>query len=139
MLAGPIYLDASAWVKAYVAEVGSDELNVAIMGRTDILVSELGITEVVGAVSRRKPRAGQRVQQTILDQLAEGRFRLTPLAAATHRQAERILCSGLAPFLRAADALHLALAQQAGAMTFACFDQRLRVAAAAQGMRLLPE
>ena len=49
----PVYLDASAMVKLLVPEEGSDELNEALVGLTDVIVSDLALTEVASALGRR--------------------------------------------------------------------------------------
>ena len=49
-----MYLDTSALVKLYLPEAGSDEVNDAVVGRRDLMVSYLSITEVVSAVARRR-------------------------------------------------------------------------------------
>ena len=52
-LAGPLYCDSSALAKLVVPEAGSDELNAAIAGRDDVLVSDLAVSEVASALGRR--------------------------------------------------------------------------------------
>ena len=60
---GPVYLDASAWVKLYVREAHSDTLNCALLGRKDLFVSDLGATEVASALGRAcRDRRLDRVQ-----------------------------------------------------------------------------
>ena len=51
-IAGPVYVDASAWVKLYVQEAHSDAVNSALLGRRDLFVSDLGATEVASALGR---------------------------------------------------------------------------------------
>lgn len=47
------YLDASALVKLFVPEVESDALNASLLGATDIVVSDLAVTESASALGRR--------------------------------------------------------------------------------------
>ena len=51
--AEPVYLDASALVKLFVPEAESDELNRALTGLTDVIVSDLALTEMASALGRR--------------------------------------------------------------------------------------
>ncbi|MEQ1913425.1 MAG: type II toxin-antitoxin system VapC family toxin, partial [Vicinamibacterales bacterium] len=51
--AEPVYLDASALVKLFVPEVESQELNQALAGLTDVIVSDLALTEMASALGRR--------------------------------------------------------------------------------------
>ena len=49
----PVYLDASALVKLFVPEEESDALNQALAGLTDVIVSDLALSEMASALSRR--------------------------------------------------------------------------------------
>lgn len=55
---GPLYLDASALVKIYMPEPGSDELDAALQGRDDLVISDLAVTEVISALTRRRREGG---------------------------------------------------------------------------------
>lgn len=141
---GPLYCDTSALVKLYLPEAGSDELNRTVEGRDDVLVSDLVVTEVVSAMARRVRQASlagqlaRRVQRAILERLDHGGYGRVELTREVHRQAEHALLNpGGAP-LRAADALHLALAQTARARSMASYDGQLRTAARAAGLALYP-
>ena len=61
------------------------------------------------------------------------------LCTAAHREAERLLLSGEKISLRAADALHLALAVLAEVRTIVTFDQRMGRAANGVGLAVFPE
>ena len=142
-LPGPIYCDASALVKLYVPEAESDALNRRIEGRRDLLVSDLSVTEIVSSLSRRrregtlKTEIVSRLHRAILGHLEDGVYRKVDLIATTHREAERLLLSVDAVPLRAADALHLALAIAGDAACLLTFDRRLALAAQAVGLRVL--
>jgi len=143
-LAGPIYLDASALVKLYLPEPMSDQVNRALVGRRDLLVSDLAVTEIVSSLARRVREgsvtrlAVTRVHRGVLGHLAAGVFQRIDLLPTTHRQAERLLLSlGQTP-LRAADALHLALALAGEAFSIATFDQRLAEASRVVGLVAFP-
>ena len=142
--ASPVYLDASALIKLYVPEVESNELEDALIGRTDIIVSELAVTEVASALARRlrqgelEPSVAKRVyRRLLLDRDRE--FRRVEVTAEVHREAERLLFTiGSSVPLRSADSLHLALASLAQARAFVAYDRHLRAAVVALGTLELP-
>jgi predicted nucleic acid-binding protein len=132
----PVYLDASALAKLYIEELESAELELALVGRSDLLVSALSITEVVSALARRvrerdlPARDAGRVHRRILADLSRGEFQQVDLSPNLHRVAERMLLQiGTISPLRASDALHLALAGSAPAGAFVTYDRHLRDAA----------
>jgi predicted nucleic acid-binding protein len=141
---GPLYCDASALAKLFAPESGSDELNRLLVGRDDVLVSDLGMTEVVSALGRRVregalPSATARIiHRQLLAVAAQGAFRRVELLPATHREAERLLLGSENAALRAADALHLALALGAGAGTVLTFDRVMARAALEQSLAVWP-
>jgi predicted nucleic acid-binding protein len=137
----PVYLDASPLVKLFVPEAGSDELNQALAGLTDVIVSDLALTEMASALGRRtrehvlSRQEAQRLYREASKLHASSQHaELTP---PIHRRAERLMLSLAVP-LRALDALHLAAALDAGAATVVTFDPRLREAAASQGLFVVP-
>ena len=143
-LPGPLYCDSTALVKLYLAEPGSDELNRTVEGREDLLVSDLAVTEVVSALSRRLRQgeitreAARRVQHRIIGGLDAGVYQRVDLTRDVHRRAEHFLLSLTQTPLRGADALHLALATSARAASAASFDTRLSAAARAIGLAIYP-
>ena len=139
--AQPVYLDASALVKLFVPEAESDELNQALTGLTNVIVSDLALTEMASAVSRRTrerrltPRQAQRLYREASKLHASSRrAELTP---PIHRRAERLMLSLTVP-LRTLDALHLATALDTEAATVVTFDPRLRDAVNSQGLFVAP-
>jgi predicted nucleic acid-binding protein len=143
-LPGPLYCDSSALLKLYLPEPGSDELNRTVQGRVDLLVSDLALTEVVSALARRLHQgaltrdAARRVQHAIVGPVGAGLYRRVDLTPDVHRRAEHLLLSPVGRSLRAADALHLALATSAQAASMASFDMRLAAAARAIGLATYP-
>lgn len=141
----PVYLDTSALAKLYVSEARSDELEAALLGRRDLIVSDLGLSELTSTVARRA-REGEmtgpdatRLYRRALRDLTTGEFLRAELTGSVHREAERLLMGlGSRVALRAADALHLALAAAQGARVLITFDRRMRAAAAALGTFDLP-
>jgi len=115
-----------------------------VEGRDDLLASDLVVTEIVSALSRRL-RQGvitdamvHRVQQGILKRLDEGVYRRVELTGETHRRAEALFVRLNHIPLRAADALHVAMAVSARAAAMASFDVRQRAAARAVGLSIYP-
>jgi predicted nucleic acid-binding protein len=115
-----------------------------VEGRTDLLVSDLAVTEVVSALSRRaRQGAGMwksvhRVQRTIIDSVERRTYHGIELTRDVHRRAEPFLLTQTDTPLRTADALHLALAVSARAASMASFDGRLAAAARAIGLAVYP-
>jgi len=137
----PVYLDASAIVKLLVPENESEALNGALAGLTDVIVSDLALTEVASALGRRtrerrltRDEARRLYREASRLRAAANQAELTP---PVHRRAERLMLS-LPLLLRAHDALHLATALDAGAATVVTFDPRLRDAASSQGLFVAP-
>ena len=141
---GPLYCDTSALLKLYLPEPGSDEFNAVVEGRGDVLVSDLSVTEIVSALARRlrqgslTQEAARRLQHAIVGRLDEGVYHRLELTRDVHRRAEHFLLSLSQTPLRAADALHLALAVSARAASLASFDARLAAAARAVGLAVYP-
>src|SRR5262249_34016006 len=143
-LPGPLYCDPSALAKLYMPEAGSDEFNTIVEGRDDVLVSDLAVTEIVSAIARRQrqgsvtPETARRLQHVILARLDEGVYLRVELTRDVHRRAEHYLLTRREARLRAADALHLALATSARAASLASFDARLAAAARSSGLAVYP-
>jgi predicted nucleic acid-binding protein len=137
----PVYLDASALVKLFVPEPESDELNRNLVDVSDVIVSDLALTEMASALGRRvrearlTPAEAQRLYREASKLLRS--CRQAELTPPIHRRAERLLLSLPIP-LRSLDALHVATALVADAATVVTFDPRLRDAAASQGLFVAP-
>jgi len=103
-------------------------------------VSDLAVTEIISALAVRLrqgslAREAARLLQHALD---EGMYHRVELTRDVHRRAEHLLLSLPETPLRAADALHLALATSARAASLASFDARLAAAARAVGLAVYP-
>jgi uncharacterized protein len=115
-----------------------------VKDRDDVLVSDLAVTEIISAVARRLRQgslareAARRLQEAIIGRLDDGVYHRVELTREIHRRAEHLLVSLGATPLRAADALHLALASSARAASVASFDARLAAAARAVGLAVYP-
>jgi predicted nucleic acid-binding protein len=140
----PVYLDTSALAKLYFPEPGSAELEAALVDRRDLIISDLGITELTSAAVRQMRQGtlsaaqAHRIYQRVWRDVAWGEFRNAELTSAAHREAERLLMNTRLE-LRAADALHLGLSTLIGARVLVTFDQRMRAAARALGTLELPD
>jgi hypothetical protein len=138
-----IYVDASALAKVYVAEPESDTLEALLKGRRGLQISELGITEVLSAVARRRRdneltgRQAAQIRHALMDDAHSGAIRLLQLGPAVHREAERLLLSLDAVHLRTLDALHVALALSGGAEWMLTFDRRMAEASLRVGLRVV--
>ena len=132
----PVYLDASALAKLYVPEPESSALEALLVGRRDLIVSDLAVTEVASAMARRvrdrelPRREMAEAYRALVSDVADGGFLQTELTGRVHREAERLVMAlGDRVPLRAADGLHLALAALTGARTLVTFDRRMAAAA----------
>lgn len=139
--AEPVYLDASALVKLFVPEPESDELNEALAGLTDVIISDLALTEMASALGRRTrdERLTREEAQRLFREASKlhASSHYAELTPPIHRRAERLMLTLTIP-LRALDALHLATALDAEAATVVSFDPHLRAAAANQGLFVEP-
>ena len=135
-----VYLDSSALAKLYVPEAESDRLDAFLEGRTDLIISDLCITEVISAVARRKRegvldvKQANSIRSAVLKDAESGAFRRLDLTSDIHRKAERMLFSTESVSLRTLDALHLTLALSVSAQSLITFDSRMKAAAALQGL-----
>jgi predicted nucleic acid-binding protein len=128
-----LYLDASALVKRYVREPGSDAVRRMTDSADRWFMSRVGYVEAVGAIARRAGPAD--VTKFRADwpwvQVIEVRQSLAELAGRL----------AVADRLNALDAIHLAsaLALVDDKFRFATWDRRLHAAARNRGLAVLPE
>jgi predicted nucleic acid-binding protein len=99
------------------------------------VVSSLARRQREGSVSAAVVR---RAQRAMLEHLDDGVFQRAELTPACHRAAERLLIHLTDVPLRAADALHLALASGGDCVTLLTYDLRLAQAARAVGLAVVP-
>jgi predicted nucleic acid-binding protein len=128
-----LYLDASALVKRYVAEAGSDLVRDAMAADHEWFTCRIGFVETVRAVALT---AGRRVADVVRREWPA--FGVIEVDASL---AERAAELALSHQLRSLDALHLAsaLLLPADAATVATWDVRLHRAARGCGLGTLPE
>lgn len=135
-----LYLDSSALAKLYLPEPESDALEAFLLGRRDLTISELAITEVLSAVARRR-REGMltahqalEIRDALLADAESGAFHRLDMNPAVHREAERLLFNLESLALRTLDALHLAVALLGAATQLVTYDARMHAAAAHAGL-----
>jgi antitoxin (DNA-binding transcriptional repressor) of toxin-antitoxin stability system len=143
--AGPVYLDGGALASLYAPDAWSSRLERRLVGRRDLTVSELSVTEVAAGFSlcsgalRGMAQAGSRLHGALLEDLEAGCCRRVEASPATHRAAQRLALSlGRQTDLRPTQALHLALAMTAGVGLVLTFDPQLASAALGAGLQVLP-
>ncbi len=138
-----IYVDSSALAKLYLPEPESERVDAFLRGRTDLMLSELAITEVISAVARRTREGvltreqALEVRAALLADAASGSFERLQMDPPVHRDAERLLMSADSPMLRTLDALHVALATSGPATHVLTFDRRMREAALQAGLQVI--
>lgn len=127
-----LYLDASALVKRYVREEGTDALVRAMSGVAGWSMCRIGYVETARAVARGG--RGSDLAEVERDWI---HFDVVELDDALADRAARL---SIATGLRTLDALHLAAALSLGGddVTFATWDVRLHRAAREHGLRTLP-
>jgi len=135
-----LYLDPNALVKLYVREAGSDETRARCDAASIVATSRVAYPQARAALARRR-------RESVLTRAA-----LARAVAALDRDLEHVVVelsarlAGIAGelaerrALRGFDAIHLAgaigLERLTGASSaFLCFDDRLRAAAVAEGLR----
>jgi predicted nucleic acid-binding protein len=137
------FLDASALVKRYVKEVGSEDVRRLVRRRGRLATSVLAGVEIPSALARRA-----REGDLPLDAAREHSRRVATDLSETHVVAARANVLEVAAELvwrhplRAYDAVQLGSAvwlarESRMAVTFVCADQRLATAAAAEGLRVI--
>ena len=135
-----LYLDTSALAKLYIAEPESELVSKTVESNESWLAtSRVSYAEVLSVLARclranRLSAAAYRIQKKAFldDWNAMIVVELTPEVLL---EAGRVIETH---GLRGLDAIHLCSALWVGQPAFACFDDRLRGAAAAEGLTLAP-
>jgi len=129
-----LYLDASALVKRYVDEEGSDAVLDAMRGRDTWSMCRIGFVETMRAVAR----AGE--PEDVKRAMHEWEIGCD-VVELDRDLAEHAAQLAITSGLRALDALHLSAALSLapeGELTFATWDRDLHRAAREQGLETLP-
>ena len=139
-----IYLDTSSLNKAYVSELGSDEVR-QLLERTSesIYISTLSLVEFRCALARRTraltltDAESQRIWASFEGDVDDGVFDVLPVDNEDHISARRLI-DAVAPLpLKALDALHLAIVRRARTLlgtSFVTSDAQQAAAASALGI-----
>jgi predicted nucleic acid-binding protein len=105
------YLDASAWVKRYLKEPGSDRLTELFAGPARLVSTALGHVEVAATLSRQQVtrKLDENKLQLLQEQLGKDWNEITelPMTSGLFQQAIQLTQKYR---LRGADAIHLAAA-----------------------------
>ncbi len=127
-----LYLDASAFVKRYVEEEGSDLVRAAMGDEGAWFMCRIGFVETARAVGLGGGRSSSAAFRR--------EWPAVNVVEVTAALAEHAATLALAHELRSLDALHLAAALllPADDLTVATWDHRLHRAARANGLRVLP-
>ncbi len=130
-----VYLDSSAFVKRYVAEDGSDRLDVLLSNDPEWVTAGHTLVEVVLALHRRLGDTEWIVARDAFERDWERSYIVSLDDEACRRAAE----FGVAAGARTLDALHLAAADRVGgrSIPIVTFDIRLGVAARALGFSVI--
>jgi len=130
------FFDSSAFVKRYIEETGSQDVETLYMAATELALSIVCVPEVVSALNRRvrERDLSRRQYETAKDNMFEDArdaeiVNLTPEVIST--------CTAIleASPVRAMDAIHVASAVQWGAELFVSADERQVLAAKKAGLR----
>lgn len=127
-----MYLDASALVKRYVAEPGSDLVRTAMQAAEGWYICRIGFVETVRAVGIA---AGQRATRAVHEEWPS--FAVVEVDQELVERAARL---ALDDELRSLDALHLAAALllPPEQNVFVTWDRRLHAAAQSHRLSVLP-
>lgn len=127
-----LYLDASALVKRYVDEDGSDLVRAEMNTADSWFICRIGFVETIRAVGLSAGTAATRVVRQ--------EWPAFGIVEVDDRLAEHAASLALDRGLRSLDALHLAAAMvlPGPGLTVATWDKRLHAAADAEGLDVLP-
>jgi predicted nucleic acid-binding protein len=139
-----LYLDTSALVKKYFKEKNSSEVISAWKSSIGIATSAVAFAELLAAVYRKatETRVRKAHLENVVKQFQEDWSSLI-IVEVDNRLNETIHKVIANHCLRGFDAIHLASALTIGSAVvdnflFACYDERLRHAAQAEGVETLP-
>lgn len=131
------FFDASAFVKRYIEEIGSQSVDEICQEASELALSVICVPEIMSALNRRvreqilAPEQYSAIKQYLSKDVRDAQIvNLTP-----HVIASAISLLESSP-LRAMDALHVACALEWGAELFISSDQRQLVAAEKAGLKI---
>jgi uncharacterized protein len=133
-----LYLDSSVLVAAFAPEKFSQRAMDLLGNASEIVVSELTITEARVSLARKRKRKAMTAEEVtealaeIAEAIQDGTLGVEPLPVEIFRAAEALADRVVTP-VRAMDALHVAMAARLGA-EIATFDADQAAAAKAEGI-----
>ena len=139
-----LYLDTSALVKRYFAEPYTDEILLLWRQATGIITSAVAYAESMAAFNRKKREVSlyEAVIRSVVSGFHKGwaGFIRVEVTADLNRHIDRLVDRYS---LRGFDTIHLASSilvheRLAGDLIFACFDQKLLLAAQSEGLKTFP-
>ena len=139
-----LYLDTSALVKKYFEEKHSSEVISAWKSSLGISTSAVAYAELLAAVYRKasETRANKSLFQSVVSTFQEdwSSFIIVEVDNRLNETIHKVIANH---GLRGFDAIHLASALAIGSAVadnflFACYDEKLRQAARAEGLETLP-
>jgi predicted nucleic acid-binding protein len=139
-----LYLDTSALVKRYFAELYTDEILLLWRQAAGIITSAVAYAETMAAFHRKKRDAS--LDEAVIRSVVNGfhmdwaGFIRVEVTADLNHHIDRLV--ERYP-LRGFDTIHLASSilvheRLAGDLIFACFDQKLSMAAQSEGLKTFP-
>ena len=140
-----LYLDTSALVKKYFKEKNSSEVISAWKESLEIVTSAVAYAELLAAVYRKasEVQAKKSLLESILNTFQEdwSSFIVVQVDNRLNETIHQVIANH---GLRGFDAIHLASALTIGSavgdkLLFACYDEKLKHAAQAEGVDTLPE
>ncbi len=136
------YWDTSYLAKIYLRESGSEAVLQAFADQGGFVISEHGRLEFMTTLKRHQregaltPAHLKLVWQKLEQDVADGLIRFLPLSTPLiERACEQVAALPPSVFLRAADALHLACAKDAGLKEIHSHDRHLLAAAEHFGLK----
>ena len=143
------YLDSSAWVKRYLTEEGSPEIDLtferASLGPNQLVSSFWNVGECLGAFDKRRQRREldegvfsrtlQNFFSETIDLAERGRLALTPVSAELLLECWKTI---LDEHIYQADALQLKTSQAEGCDFLLTADEGLAMAAGEVGLKAIP-
>lgn len=134
------YVDTSALAKWYLNEPLSEVVEAYLRSLPAAAISSLTAVELRSLLARRRrarditAEQEMRCQAVFEDDIGQGYLRLLPLGDSHTQGAIRLIETLPTHPLRTLDALHLAIAREAGLATLATADRVRAEAAAAMGL-----
>ena len=132
-----VFFDTSSFVKRFVEEVGSDEVEQVIENASEVGLSIICFTEIISALNRklRKELISNEDYQALKEDVLED-IRDVDIINLTPSVLERTTVLLESNVLRSLDAIHIACALEWGAELFVSSDERQVDAAVNAGLKV---